>query len=53
MAGVGAFDWGGAYGSTYEVDRQSHSVLVMMIQLMPNGTDIQQKFYDGVYQSLD
>ena len=52
MAGVGAFGWGGAYGSTYQVDPQSRSVLVLMIQLMPNGTDIQQKFYSLVYQSL-
>ncbi len=29
------------YGSTCQVDKQSHMVLVLMIQLMPNGTDIQ------------
>ena len=52
MAGVGAFGWGGAYGTTYQVDRQSHSVLVLMIQLMPNGTDIQAKFNALVYQAL-
>jgi len=52
MAGVGAFGWGGAYGTTYEVDRQSRMVVVMMMQLMPNGTDIQQKFSNVVYQAL-
>ena len=52
MAGVGAFGWGGAYGSTYQVDRQSHSVIVLMIQLIPNATDIQQKYSALVYQSL-
>ena len=52
MAGVGAFGWGGAYGTTYQVDRQSHSVLVLMIQLMPNATDIQAKFNALVYQAL-
>jgi CubicO group peptidase (beta-lactamase class C family) len=52
MASVGSFGWGGAYGSTYEVDRQGRLVLVLMIQLMPNTTDIQQKFYNGVFQSL-
>jgi CubicO group peptidase (beta-lactamase class C family) len=52
MAGVGAFGWGGAYGTTYQVDVQSHSVLVLMIQLMPNATDIQQKFNTLVYQAL-
>jgi CubicO group peptidase (beta-lactamase class C family) len=52
MAGVGAFGWGGAYGTTYEVDRISHLVNVLMIQLIPNRTDIQQKFSSGVYQAL-
>jgi CubicO group peptidase (beta-lactamase class C family) len=52
MAGVGAFGWGGAYGSTYQVDRQSHSVIVLMIQLIPNATDVQQKYSALVYQSL-
>jgi len=52
MAGVGAFGWGGAYGTTYQVDRQSRTVIVLMIQLMPNATDIQQKFSTLVYQSL-
>jgi CubicO group peptidase (beta-lactamase class C family) len=52
MAGVGAFGWGGAYGTIYQVDRQSQLVMVLMIQLMPNGTDIQEKFKNVVYQAL-
>ncbi len=52
MAGVGAFGWGGAYGTTYQVDPQSHLVVVLMIQLMPNATDIQTKFSTAVYQAL-
>ena len=52
MAGVGAFGWGGAYGTTYQVDRQSHSVIVLMIQLMPNGIDVQAKFSTLVYQAF-
>jgi CubicO group peptidase (beta-lactamase class C family) len=52
MAAVGAFGWGGAYGTTYQVDRQSHTVIVLMIQLMPNSTDIQSKFSTLVYQAL-
>jgi CubicO group peptidase (beta-lactamase class C family) len=52
MAGVGAFGWSGAYGTWYQVDRQSHTVLVLMIQLMPNATDIQTKFSTLVYQAL-
>lgn len=52
LAGVGAFGWGGAYGTTYQVDTQSRAVVVLMIQLMPNGTDIQTKYSSLVYQSL-
>jgi CubicO group peptidase (beta-lactamase class C family) len=52
MAEVGAFGWSGAYGTVYQVDRSSGLVLVLMIQLMPNATDIQQKFTNGVYQAL-
>jgi len=52
MAGVGAFGWGGAYGSEYQVDAKSHTVIVFMMQLMPNTTDIQPKFYNMVYQAL-
>ena len=52
MAGVGAFGWGGAYGTTYQVDPESRLVIVLMIQLMPNMTDVQAKFSTAVYQAL-
>lgn len=52
LAGVGAFGWGGAYGTNYQVDPQSRMVLVLMIQLMPNKTDIQSRFQTLVYQAL-
>jgi CubicO group peptidase (beta-lactamase class C family) len=52
MASVGSFGWGGAYGTLYQVDRQAHLVTVLMIQLMPNKTDIQQKFMATVYQAF-
>jgi CubicO group peptidase (beta-lactamase class C family) len=52
MSEVGNFGWGGAYGTSYEVDRQGHLVVVLMIQLMPNRTDIQPKFSNLVYQAL-
>ena len=53
LAGVGAFGWGGAYGTTYEVDPESGLVVVFMMQLMPNTTDIHQKFLNTVYQALE
>ncbi len=52
MAGVGAFGWGGAYGTSYQVDPQGRLVIVLMMQLMPNYTDIQPKFYNTVFQAL-
>jgi CubicO group peptidase (beta-lactamase class C family) len=52
LAGVGAFGWGGAYGTSYQVDPKSHLVIVLMIQLIPNSTDIQPKFSTAVYQAL-
>jgi CubicO group peptidase (beta-lactamase class C family) len=52
MAAQGAFGWGGAYGTNYQVDPKSGLVVVLMIQLMPNATDIQPKFMTSVYQAL-
>ena len=52
LAGVGAVEWGGAYGSIYQVDPQSRMVIVLMMQLMPNTTDIHAKFPALIYQAL-
>ncbi|PNS08535.1 serine hydrolase domain-containing protein [Solilutibacter silvestris] len=53
MDGVGAFGWGGAYGTSYRVDPESHLVLVLMIQQLPNATDIHPVFSTLVYQALE
>ena len=52
MDSVGAFGWGGAYGSTYRVDPRARLVMVLMIQMLPNATDIGQRFPALVYQAL-
>jgi CubicO group peptidase (beta-lactamase class C family) len=52
MKSEGSYGWGGAYGSTYSVDPKEGLVLVLMIQLVPNGTTIQSRFYSLVYQAL-
>ena len=50
---VGAFGWGGAYGSIYRVDPSSKIVMVLMFQLLPrNSTDLRQKFGTMVYQAF-
>lgn len=49
---VGAFGWGGAYGSIYRVDRDAKLVIVLMFQMIPNATDLRQKFPTLVYQAF-
>ena len=48
----GAFGWGGAYGTVYRVDPEARLVMVLMIQLIPNRTDIRTTFPTLVYQAL-
>jgi len=52
LASVGAYGWGGAYGSQYRVDPKERIVLVFMINQLPNRTDIASKFPNLVYQAL-
>jgi CubicO group peptidase (beta-lactamase class C family) len=52
MSSVGSFGWGGAYGTWYRVDPDARLVMVLMIQLMPNTTDVREKFPTMVYQAL-
>jgi CubicO group peptidase (beta-lactamase class C family) len=52
MDSVGAFGWGGAYGSNYRVDPKARMVSVLMIQMLPNTTGIADRFNALVYQAL-
>jgi CubicO group peptidase (beta-lactamase class C family) len=52
MSGIGTFSWGGAYGTRYQVDPDARLTLVLMIQLVPNSTDLREKFPNLVYQAL-
>jgi len=49
----GAFGWAGAYGTIYRIDPEARLVIVMMIQLLPNTTDIRTVYPTLVYQALD
>jgi CubicO group peptidase (beta-lactamase class C family) len=49
---VGAFGWGGAYGSQYRVDPKQGVVLVFMLNQLPNRSDVGAKFPTLVYQAL-
>lgn len=52
LSSVGTFGWGGAYGSTYRVDPEARLVMVFMMQLIPNRTELAQKFPTLIYQAL-
>jgi CubicO group peptidase (beta-lactamase class C family) len=52
MSSEGAFGWGGAYGSLYRVDPEARLVMSLMIQLIPNTTDVGAVFPTLVYQAL-
>jgi beta-glucanase (GH16 family) len=49
---VGAFGWGGAYGSVYRVDPTSRLTIVFMMQLIPNQTDIRDVLPTVAYQAF-
>lgn len=52
LGSVGSFGWGGAYGTLYWVDPETHLISVLMIQLIPNRTDIDEKYPTMVYLAL-
>ena len=52
LSSVGAYRWGGAYGSNYLVDPEARLVMVFMMQTMPNRTELGNVFPTLVYQAL-
>jgi CubicO group peptidase (beta-lactamase class C family) len=52
MESVGSWGWGGAYGTYYRVDPVEHLVTVLMVQMIPNDTDLTDKFKASIYQAL-
>jgi CubicO group peptidase (beta-lactamase class C family) len=52
MESVGSWGWGGAYGTYYRVDPVERLTTVLMIQMLPNNTDIRDKFTASIYQAL-
>jgi CubicO group peptidase (beta-lactamase class C family) len=52
MASVGSWGWGGAYGSWYRVDPEERLTIVLMLQMIPNETDIRDKFDAVLFQAL-
>jgi CubicO group peptidase (beta-lactamase class C family) len=52
MSSVGSYGWGGAYGSRYHVDPEARLTYVLMIQMLPNPSDLREKFPNVIYQAL-
>ena len=52
MDSVGSYGWGGAYGTVYRVDPRERMVTILMLQLLPNTTDLREKFPAMVFQAL-
>jgi CubicO group peptidase (beta-lactamase class C family) len=52
LESVGSYGWSGAYGSTYRVDPQTRTVMILMIQVLPNTSDIAERYSNTVYQAL-
>jgi CubicO group peptidase (beta-lactamase class C family) len=52
MDDVGSYGWGGAYGTIYRINPEQKLVIMLMVQLLPNATDIREKFPLMVYQAL-
>jgi CubicO group peptidase (beta-lactamase class C family) len=49
---VGSYGWGGAYGSQYRVDPRQGVVVVLMLNQLPDRSDVGAKFPVLVYQAL-
>jgi CubicO group peptidase (beta-lactamase class C family) len=52
MSSVGSWGWGGAYGTWYRVDPVERLTIVLMLQMMPNDTDVREKFDTAIFQAL-
>jgi CubicO group peptidase (beta-lactamase class C family) len=52
LACAGSYGWGGAYGTTYLIDRETRLTMLMMQQVVGGAGDLGQKFQTLVYQAL-
>lgn len=52
MASRGTYGWGGAYGSNYKVDPVEGLIIVVMMNQLPNTSDIVSRFQTMLYAAL-
>jgi CubicO group peptidase (beta-lactamase class C family) len=53
LGSVGTYSWGGAFFTSYWIDPQERLVAVLMSQLRPSDSDIDDRFKTLVYQALE
>jgi CubicO group peptidase (beta-lactamase class C family) len=49
---AGAFGWGGAYGTVYRVNPEARLVMLLMIQLLPDNSNIRDVFLTLVHEAM-
>jgi CubicO group peptidase (beta-lactamase class C family) len=49
---VNSYGWAGAYGSMYRIDPNAGITILLMIQLLPQNTDLGQRYPTLVHQAL-
>jgi CubicO group peptidase (beta-lactamase class C family) len=52
LASKGTYGWGGAYGSNYKVDPVEGLVIVVMMNQLPNSSDVVTRFQTMLYAAL-
>lgn len=52
FSSVGTYYWGGAYGSSYQVDPKEHLIILYMENRLPRRPDISSRIPPLVYQAL-
>jgi CubicO group peptidase (beta-lactamase class C family) len=52
FSSAGAYFWGGAYGSAYQVDPKEHLIVLLMENRLPRRQELGDKFRTLVYQAL-
>jgi CubicO group peptidase (beta-lactamase class C family) len=48
----GAFGWGGAYGTVYRVNPAARIVMLLMIQLLPDNSNVRDVFLSLVHEAM-
>jgi CubicO group peptidase (beta-lactamase class C family) len=53
IGSLGAYAWGGAFGTSYWIDPEEDLAAAFMTQVRPMTSDIRDRFRTMVYQALE